>query len=293
MYLEYYFNSEIFTDLVKAGGNRNRRLLELNEPLNLHAFQVKTIELPLSWDNVTENHVFDVSILYATGNVLFTKQVTLLKGFYTSETFAETLQDLLRNTPWITPAALAPDSAFFNVSVDDNDGRLQFSFLSAGHNATRTGAATLTVTFPASMRSYVSVPFHDQWSQVYTGTVPDIDAAVDADLKATSDFALRLVPNYLYLHSNLMAHTHHGSATRAIGGYTSRTIMAKVPLNTADYTWGTEILIWDNPSLDKDFMFRCGANQHITRMEFWFTDEAGKEIDFNNVSFSLTLSCLA
>jgi hypothetical protein len=290
MYLEYYFNSEIFTDLVKGGGNRNRRILELNEPLNLQAFQVKSIELPLSWDNITETHTFNVSIRYVSDNAVFSKTFLLPSGLYTADTFTNELQTLLRDSPWnpyIAPNP--PDQDKFQVVIDEANGRLAFGFLPSGHTGGRTGEVWLTVDFPESMRKYVSVPYYDTWSSLYTDVA---DSTADV-LEATTDFALRLVPNYLYLHSNLMTHTQHGSATRAVGAYTSRTIMAKIPIDSTGFTWGVDIMLWDNPSLDKDFMFRCAANQHITRMEFWFTDEAGKEIDFNNVSFSLTLSCLA
>lgn len=291
MYLEYYFNSEISTDLVRGGGNRNRRILELNEPLNLQAFQVKSIELPLSWDNITETHTFAVSVTYALDGAVFTKSFTLPAGLYTAETFTSRMQQLLQDTAWDLPAPVnPPNSTSFRVSLEQADGRVVFELLPAGHNAARTGGVTLTVDFPESMKKYVSVPYYDKWTSLYTGTAT---VSPFQYLQARTDFALRLVPNYVYLHSNLMNHTQHGSATRAVGAYTSRTIMAKIPIDSSNFTWGVDIMMWDNPSLDKDFMFRCAANQHITRMEFWFTDEVGKEIDFNNVSFSLTLSCLA
>lgn len=290
MYLEYYFNSEISTDLVRGGGNRNRRILELNEPLNLQAFQVKSIELPLSWDNITETHTFSVSITYDADGAVFTKSFSLPAGLYTADTFTSQLETLLQNTAWTNPTGADPNSSSFRVILNEADGRLNFRFLLNGHPAGRNGNATLTVDFPESMRKYVSVPYYDNWESEYTSPATNIATTT---LSTFTDFALRLVPNYLYLHSNLMNHTQHGSATRAVGAYTSRTIMAKIPIDSSTFTWGVDIMLWDNPSLDKDFMFRCAANQHITRMEFWFTDEAGKEIDFNNVSFSLTLSCLA
>jgi hypothetical protein len=154
------------------------------------------------------------------------------------------------------------------------------------HDGAGHATFDFSLDFSADLEYQFSVPIPNTASIKMEGT----NLSTANDHTVVSPYAIRLVPNAVFLHSNLMSHTRHNSISRAIGGYASRTILTRIPIDQ-NYVWGESIMPWTNPAMDKDFMFKT-EGEEIGKIEFWFTDEFGNELDFNNVQFALSLMCL-
>lgn len=258
-------------------------MVELNDPLTINKFHVKDLELPLFWCNVTGGTI-SFSTHYSA--YTWTWSVLFPAGCYTGSQFAEKLQKLMREAGGTgiadenNPAdSFEPSLAGVTVGyVDDNKLRITFPGdaleLYVNGPVVYTGAS---ITWPTNLKKYFSIAYLETDLSYETATT-NLD----------SPYPLRLIPNYLYLHSNLMSAAPYIANTRALGAFASRTIVAKIQIDT-NYTYQQSIMPWINPCQDSDFMFDLNGTE-FNQMEFWFTDEEGIEIDFQNVNFSLTLS---
>jgi hypothetical protein len=289
-YSELHFNSAVFSDKVKYRGTRSRRILELNNPLHISKFHVKDLELPLFWVNLRKAGTATITWGF-TNNGLFTTVLDFPAGVYNSTNFIEKFELDFRNATFVDVNTIGGTSLAqvhaladtISVGLDQFESRMRFvvdwsAFVS---NAVTYTPIYLAVTWSETLRPFFSRLFdsqNDPLSQVTTnGTW-------------ISMYPMRFVPNYVYLHSNLMAATPYSSICRALGSFASRTIVTKIPIDD-NYDWQQDIMPWTNPALDTAFMFDCGGTE-FSELEFWFTDESGEELDFQNVQFSLTLAVL-
>jgi hypothetical protein len=289
-YSEIHFNSAIVTDQIKFSGTRGRRVLELNCPLQINRFHVKDLELPLTFCNIARGSFqITYTVQNALGNLIQLSAVLEVpEGCYTGASFKATLQDLIR-TAKLTSELPGYTNRFLSLTqvlvTTTDTGLLQFAKIHQFEG-----------DMPLAIVDYQYIKFSITWSEELKSLVSR--AYDDYSLTRTtsnnywtSKYPLRLVPNYVYLHSNLMSGVSFNSVQRAIGSYHSKTIVTKIPLDTT-YAWQASIMPWKNTSLSSELMFELGASSEFNQLEFWFTDENGVELDFQNVNFSLTLAVI-
>lgn len=274
-YSEVHFNSAIYSSDVAYSGTRSRRVLELNNPLFIDKFHVKDLELPLTWCNVAAGSVHYV---WTYSNSVWESTVPVTAGCYTGATFAQHLRAKFVATAMskTSGAGLGPIVQTGVAFSYDDIGRLKIVVPTGALGDGQT-YVSFQLTWSESLKKYLSRTFDD--------TDLTISTTTDTLL---SVYPVHLVPNYVYLHSNLMIGTPQFSTQRAIGSHVSRTIVTKIQINTA-YGWQNQVMPWINPNLAPEFMFDAHG-QEYNRLEFWFTDEDGLDIDFRNVNFSLTLA---
>lgn len=290
-YQELHFNSAIFSDEVKYKGDRSKRTLELNNPIYIDKFHVKDLELPLKWCNIVSAETFSIRLNYkeydaAAPDTTYVSAAVPV-GCYTFATFVDALQTALASTtPASSPATGDITSvALAAVTTTFNYGEIQFTFPVSVHSSVVTAGTKVdvTITWPEAWRKILSRAIDDT-ELTRKFTIEDITKEDSTFTK----YELRLVPNYVYLNSNLMTATPWASTHRALGSYASRTILTRVQLDP-NYEWKEQIMPWRNPNLDMAFMFD-GNGSEFNQLEFWFTDEFGDVIELNNINFSLTLS---
>lgn len=300
-YAEFHFSSAM-TGRVKHSGTRNRRLVELEHPLCVSKFHVKDLELPLTWCNVrglngtSSAGLFSFQLTYAGGEI-FRFAGSVAAGCMNLGEFTQALQYAFQNAVLLSPLVPVnppPDLALITVVNDPNDGRMLFSFPAHAIGwpdmvlAPHRPLIGVQITWGTALAKYFSRSYLDRQT-VANNTIVGIESAeFPGDYVATTLYPTRLVPNFVYLHSNLMHHTPYVSSSRAEGPHHSRTIVTKIQVDTSK-TWGSQIQDWKNPHLSEHFMFELG-NKEISQLEFWFTDDEGYELDFQNVEFSLTLA---
>lgn len=290
-YGELHFNSALdqhgASGEVLGKGTRSRRTLEFNEPVQIDRFLVKDLELPLFWCNVaggTINYFID----YDNGALPITRfsyAGVIATACHTGTSFAAALQTMFTTTAATGAPANAPDITQWIVTLVDD--KLQFTFPVAMHAPVLVGLPGTThfqafITWPDSLKKLFSRSWDD------TGLLTFPRSPITASYSGLQSYPLRMVPNYVYLHSDLMAGTSFFSVSRALGMSQSRTIMARIPVDTSK-EWQVQSMQWVNPAPDPSFMFQT-SGQEFGRIEFWFTDEWGTELEFQNVNFSLTLA---
>jgi hypothetical protein len=282
---EFHFSSEVFSDQVAYSGNKNRRLLELNEPIRIFAFHVRDVQLPLFFSNITKAGTVTFRFRY-DAEPIQTAVRDVPAGLYTASSFSALITTYLRGlTPY---APLDPDFTQTSASILPDGSQLELFFPAAMHTNPGNNRINFDfeVEFSENLEYQLSVPTPNKAAIKFSF----VGVPILQNTTLLSPYAIRLVPNAVFLHSNLMSHTRHNSISRAIGGYASRTILTRIPIDQS-YTWGESIMPWTNPAMDKDFMFKT-EGEEIGKIEFWFTDEFGNELDFNNVQFALSLMCL-
>jgi hypothetical protein len=288
-YSEIHFNSAVVTDAVKFSGTRGRRVLELNCPLQINRFHVKDLELPLTFCNIAGGtFVMSLNLVETifTGNrygVEFSTAVVFPEGCYTGSSFKIKFQELIRQATLEDSGGLSTKLIEAEVSTDET-GHLKISNLDIWENDNLAVRSTyefysFSITWSEELKSLVSRAYDDYGLKRTTETTT-----------WSSRYPLRIVPNYVYLHSNLMSGVPYNSVQRAIGSYNSKTIVTKIQIDTS-YEWMASIMPWRNTSLNSEMMFELGAAE-FNQLEFWFTDENGIELDLMNVNFSLTLAVI-
>lgn len=267
------------TRRVAASGNRNKRLIELNNPVHIQKFHVKDIAVPITWRNILKGTIgFEISTdLPYTYEYSFDFPASTLFG----TTFTTTLQAAFRFATLANPSGGAdPDITQITCAFDAN-GKLVITFPLALDPAGEVFTGVL-IDWPESWKPIFNLPYDENfeaYSEIAAGRV------------YTSAFPMKLIPSHLLLHSNLMEAVHMNSSfIRAVGTHASRTILTKIPIDSTNVVYG-QVLQWANQTLSTDLMFSCGSTE-FNRLEFWFTDENGLLIDFNGEAFSLTLAVI-
>lgn len=306
-YAEVHFNSHVFDPTVQYGGTVSRRRLELNDPVYIDRFHVKSVELPLFWINVPKGGLIHLFFDYNTtrnpdqgDRQRFTYTVTFPAGTYSAETFRAKLQELLRaatnpvKVPSPGPDPTTPDLT--NIVVQYNASTLKLIVIipkTDGYGDVETVAdgggfvfkllTEIVLTIEPPLSKYFSSA--DALTNEVLSAKPDV---ADTSAVMTSG-VLRLVPNYVYLHSNLMAAAPYLSNTRAKGAFGSRTIVTKIPIHGPEAVFSQSVLVWENPGLSEGMMFHLNGNE-FNVLEFWLTDEKDQEIELANTQLSLTLA---
>ena len=284
-YKEFHFDSAVFNANsstsglrgVGAIGTRNRRTLELNDPLRFYKFHVRDCEVPLTFCNIPRGGIVSIDVTYIGVTTQVGYEFLFPEGCYTGAQFLEKFLMLWTGTIGVPIVGGAVPLIDFVTATFDPQGQLVVTMPLLSDPAGHTNDG-FVIRWPIEMNSI--------FAQNYTAPAYEM---LTFSRVATSDYPIRLLPNYLFLHSNLMEATPYGSSSRALGGYTSKTIMSKIQLDPS-YTLG-QIMPWWNSSLMPELMYD-GQGTEFNRIEFWFTDEAGNEIMFENTNFSLTLATI-
>lgn len=289
-YKEFHFDSAVFdsnnsfsgTRGVAAIGSRSRRSVELNDPLRIDKFHVRDAEIPITFQTVKGGSV--ITVLSYTGGATATVTYTFdfPSGYYTGTTLLAKYKSLLTATAGVPNVGAAVPVTADVTAVFNAEGHLVIGVPvtvdPVGHTF-----ASVTIQWPLSM----NYNFNQVYATPAYQMVSDPVAAVSRT--STSNYPVRLIPNYIYLHSNLMEASSYGSGNRALGGYASKTIITKIQLDPAYQR--NQVMPWWNSSLVPELMYDAVGTE-FNRLEFWCTDESGAELSFENVSFSLTLAVL-
>ena len=202
---------------------------------------------------------------------------TLAKACYASaNAFTTALQGAMQAATGTSNLDLSNIEVYYETS-----GYASFVF----PDATIGTEGPLTVTsIVITWKDGLEKIFNRDWNLPPTLTIPGLD-----NINRTSSFyPIRLVPNFVYLHSNLMSGTRYGRNMLSEGGHKSSTILAKIPINYS-LLFGQQVQIFVNETLHPNFMFT--SDSAFQTIEFWFTDDiTGEELDFRNISFSLSLA---
>ena len=302
VYREFHLSSSAN---ISPSSTRNHPIWELQDPLYVDRLALRYCELPLTFCNIGNGAGFTYQLTYVevTENepgksVTYTYECEVAPGCYSGLTFMQAMKKALLEAaedvdieypdgPPVTEPTDGPQIAnvTFQISSDDG-GRLLVTTPGVVHDIGNDGTAVWTfqagaVLWYPGMLKYFNRPDNDP-NPVLIWEFPEE--------KVLSLYPLKLIPNYVYLHCNLMAGTPYASQQRPLGGFATRTVLAKIPIDT-DYVWREQVMPFENHNMDPMFMYECEGNEY-SYIECWFTTEDGTELDFSNVAFSLTLSVM-
>lgn len=290
-YAEFHLSSD--SDQRSLRSTVSRPIFELNESIEPSAFTLKSASIPLTWCTLTTPSSFVVSVSDASN---FPNPSTIIwraivpDACYTLTTLAEKLQALIRGFENVTSGPYTvlqagsvanPDYSTVNVNLL-SDLRMEF-FIFFGF---ATGDRFVRFEWEGGLKTVAN---RSSEEEATLDVLYDVDNIVGTPEKFKSKYPWRLIPNFIYLHSNIMSGTRYGRHLRPQGGFKSNTILAKIPIDF-EYVFGSQIMPYVNPSLDPAYLF--GNTALFNHLEFWLTDEFGTELDLQNVGFSLTLAMI-
>lgn len=296
---------------ITSESSRDRPRLILDQPLLITKFNVKSVELPLTFSQLVQptDYVFTTTykmqtsgfsvafrdyIVFSsneivTGALILSKMQTLLIA-HGSTTFAGHLAATSGfSNNGVDPAAKLSTTTTAVVSLT---GVPQFSFTRALAIAGAAPVDTnvLSVTINLIPQSRLASLF----DYPYWGSASIVVNTVSGPNLVSVDSALPTMftrPSYLLLHSNLRAGFHSGSTGRPDSS-TYDTIIAKIDIQMdSTQTWGTTSAIWINPSQHPDLFYKANDSEY-SELDFWMTYPDGTFARFSGNSFSLTLACI-
>ena len=315
---------------ISSNSNRNEPVLYSGAPLVFNKFNVKTVELPLTFSPITKDREeFSFTTVYTTnlGNTLtFKDYITFTEHEYFEGTLLlSKIQALLRlhgsldalghftaPTPGFVNAGVGPlfklkqtvtvsflDSVIVNAPFPASQifyGKpyLVFDPLPTTANVDAS-IAKVVISFPveSQLTQFLDFPYWDRPTDWVTSVVLTSPAAV-LNFLATGDElpTVRTRPSYLLLHSNLRAGFNYMSSSRP-DNHMSSTMIAKVPIKMdSSQQFGVAAQIWTNEVQDPD-LFMTANDSEYTELKFWFTYPDGiTRVRFGGNNFSLTLSAL-
>lgn len=295
------------SDRMQTGSNfedRDHPLFELADPLELQSFAVKYVDLPLTFKKRYNDYI-TFNMTSSTGST-YTWTINIDEDLGNGDEFSARLTYLFlvsigsyaAATPPIAGDPSAPPATDLGQGATDDpyfaqhegEGTTFYQWgLHLNHGTVNTITAFSITWGPQFAKKFELHERHTTGPVTWTGT-PNPKKIANRDWVVLSPQSISLTDNFVYLHSNLMSSTPYASQTRPLGGFASRTILAKIPIPTHEVisgqTWG-----WQNETLGGEFFYECSVPQ-ITYLEFWFTDQEDEEITFSGVPFAITLSCI-
>jgi len=303
---------------VTVNSSRDRPGYILSAPLHIYKFNVKSLELPLSFNpklQPTEMPFYTTYFIASGGNVVFKDYIAFTQNVQmTGATVAAKIQECLvyhASKSFATHGLIASiSSAGVSTSGITNNGANPVTVLGA------TPTCTIVTTLPNSGALSISV---NRATTINISTVDamTIDFGLRSILAAFMDFqyystsavvnftvnggviandpalgpTLRTRPAYFFLNSNVRAGFKYHSTARP--RESAGNIIAKVhiPMDSAT-ALGDSYSIWVNPSQTEDLMYTCDEASYSS-LEFWMTYPDGvTEVTFIGNAFSLTLATL-
>jgi len=293
--------------------NRNRPCYLLSAPLAIKKINVKTVELPLTfnpkiWDNRLP---FISTYTFSDGTIFtFTDYIDLSGGVVLSAALIESQMDTafgIHNSD--TGANLVADPTVNLVISGTGDDTIQLNatapnvtlqtsgvyagrFLIEATEATASGGGiTVTEMEVDFIKGSLLAKLMD-FPPYVEATITTSDDALGVIFNTLSTApTIRTRPSYFLLHSNLRTGMVYHST--AVPAETSGTIIAKVTVPQSDSIYlGESAVTWVNPCQDPA-LFMTTDEADYSKLEFWMTYPDGTtEVDFGGDYFSLTLSTL-
>lgn len=272
-YAEFHLSS----DQKSSRSTTSEPIFELTESIRPHYFNVKSVSLPLTFctmrrDGGVRMVVYNRPIVAAPALRRVEYLFEACKVNYTLSTFAVELQRLIQSEN-----GDGIDCDFTKISVSVIGGRMAFTVTDEFSDNNKTIVFTLS--------GFIAEIANEQ-----DDTDIELEHSIASLTKQVlSRYPWQIVPNYIYLHSNIMGNTTYGRQLRVEGGYKMGTVLAKIPIDF-ELVYGDQVQDWTNPSIDKSFMF--SNNSEFNHLSFWFTDSKGTVLDFQGLPFALTLAMI-
>ena len=296
---------------ITSESSRDHPRLLLDQPLSITKFNVKSVELPLTFSQLVQPSEYMFTTTYKTVTSGFSVAFRDYIVFTSSEVVTGALllskmQTLLIAHGSLTFAGhLSSTSGFSNTGVDpiaklsstttavlSATGVPQFSFTQAlaVAGAAPVDTNVLSVTINLQTHSRLAALFdYPYWgtASILVNTVSGANlVSVDADLRTVFTR-----PSYLLLHSNLRAGFYSGSTGKPDSS-SYDTIIAKVDIQMDNtQSFGLTSAIWINPSQHPDLFYKSNDAEY-SELEFWMSYPDGTPARFAGNSFSLTLACI-
>lgn len=270
MYSEFHFNSE--GRQRNPQSSRDRPSYDLGEPIAPKKIQLKSLSLPLTFCNAGGSGSFTITL---SGNAhVYNFKLDDICAI--GNEFALALHTAMSNAVWVTNPNGEPVLNFSGLSLTLSD----------------TGYLVYLITndFAPGWTGF-SLLWSEELSRLMNRPYESINTplVIPKNVQTNSLSQLKLVPTHVYFNSNMMQGTPYGSSTRPIGGFASRTIMAKININPT-YAFGNTSMPWTNGFSDPAFMFH--SKGELQSLEFWFTDEDDRVLKFENAGFSFTIAMM-
>lgn len=315
IYKELLIRGEGAEKLVTSTRDRPRVMLQ--DPITINKFNVKTVEIPLTFGPLLTPYDLPFITTYTLdgGNPKHTATFTDYIIINNTETLTgdllvDRMQEklvihqsasltTLLTTPGVqlvlgagTSGAVRLGSGpIFQLQEDEPDAGVPF--LSVDDNLAVSGGGSSFVTSVRIdlIRYSLLANFFDYRYHDLPYIIADVLFLGLGFLASVGGNSMRTRPSYFLLHSNLRG----GATYQSIGkpNHTTGTIIAKVNVRMDDsQSLGHAAQIWTNPCQHPDFMFSANDSEY-TDLEFWMTYPDGiTTVCFTGNSFSLTLCML-
>jgi hypothetical protein len=297
----------------------NHPTFQLKETITIRSLALKEAEIPFAWANVTSESVvtfvFDFTDGTQTGFM-----VILPLGNYSVNSFLELCRSSLIAGLYLTigPAIaidwtkvsfyLSPVPINLLVANKEYNGKVTFEFQPGMWALVPKRCLKSHIVFGKGWSTLFQYPLHERLGLrpevLFLGktygqgpvlttefTPPALNVAIDRSYFAETPYYARFLPSHLLMHCNVMQTMRYGSVYRTQGGFTSNTVLAKIPLKT-ELPWNLSQMVYENTQLCPGFMFSSNVTEIFDRLTFWVTDDELNEIDFLGNYFSLTLSLM-
>lgn len=307
MYREFYVRGagrELTVD-----SSRDHPRLILGDPLQIKKFNVKTVEIPLSFSQNVHSSEYTFTTTYTmdtaghsiafrdyivfsdqeivSGALIMSKIQTLLIA-HGALTVTQHLAATVGFTTTLVGGAAKLNGA--PTAVLSADGIPQFTFVTALAVVAAPDTAVTSVVIDLGFQSRLADLFDYPYYLPATITTDTVSGAniVSDD---TENRSMVTRPPYLFLHSNLRPGFQQNSTGRPDDS-ANDTIIAKVDI-TMDNTqaWGLVSVIWVNPCQHPD-LFYTANDREYSEIDFWMSYPDGTPARFSGNSFALTLACI-
>ena len=289
--------------------SRDHPRLILGDPLQIKRFNVKTVEIPLSFSQQVHPREYAFTTTYTmntaghsisfidyvvftdqeivTGALIVSKMQTLLIAHAARTVTQHTALTQGFTTTLVGGAAQLNGAPTMVLSAD---GIPQLTFVQALAIVAAPDTTVNSVVINFGFQSKLADLFDYPYYLAATITVDDVVGATIVSVN-TENRSMVTRPAYLFLHSNLRAGLRQMSTQRPDDSI-NNTIIAKIDI-TMDNTqaWGLVSVVWVNPCQHPD-LFYTANDREYSEIDFWMSYPDGTPARFSGNSFSLTLACL-
>lgn len=280
-FTEFHFNSNSRSRSSRS--TRSRPVFELNEYICPRLFQLKTLSLPLLWKNISGGGrivFYDVD----DDKYTFTFKITAFPG--TAASLVTALDIAFQNA--VPVPAETTGNRVVSIIAHPTAGN---TFETALLEDQRIGFFFRSALIENDSLARVEIFYDDALRQLVNRgwELANTPLTMNANTEASTLFPVRVIPPHIYFHSNLMYGTPHGSVIKPIGSEYSRTIFAKIQIDS-NLEFINQMQSYVNETLQPEFMFSNISK--LNNLEFWFTTEDGTQLDLENLEFSFTISMI-
>jgi len=292
-----------------SDSNRDHPRLFLGDPISIKKFNVKTVELPLSFSQDVHSSEYTFTTKYTmntaghsisfsdaivfsstevvTGALIMSKMQTLLIAHAARTVTQHTTSTVGFTNTLVGGAAQLGAGPLAVLSVE---GIPQFTFTRALAVVAAPDIEVVSVVINLGFQSRLADLFDYPYYEAATITVDDVSGGTLVSVD-TENKSMVTRPAYLFLHSNLRAGFHQNSTNRPYDSINA-TIIAKIDISMDNtQAWGLVSVIWTNPCQHPDLFYSANEREY-SEIEFWMSYPDGTPARFSGNSFSLTLACI-